>query len=83
MTTAGKRECTMRLKLDKESDVLYFRLSERAIVDSEEVRPGVILDCDKDGHVIGVEFLGIRVRMSAQELALLNFEIIEGLATSP
>ena len=64
----------MRLKVDKESDVLYFRLNEKAIVDSEEVRPGVILDFDKDGQVVGVEFLGIRARTSEQELASLNFE---------
>ena len=33
----------MRLKVDKESDALYFRLDEKAIVDSEEVRPGIVL----------------------------------------
>jgi uncharacterized protein YuzE len=66
----------MRLKVDKESDALYFRLNENAIVDSEEVRPGVILDFDEDGQVVGVEFLGIQARTSAQELASLNFETI-------
>jgi uncharacterized protein YuzE len=66
----------MRLKVDKESDALYFRLNENAIVDSEEVRPGIMFDFDKDGQVIGVEFLGIRERTSARELASLNFEII-------
>ena len=65
----------MRLKVDKESDALYFRLNENAIVDSEEVRPGIMFDFDKDGQVIGVEFLGIRERTSARELASLNFEI--------
>lgn len=65
----------MRLKVDKESDALYFRLNENAIIDSEEVRPGIIFDFDKDGHVVGVEFLGIRERTSARELASLNFEI--------
>jgi uncharacterized protein YuzE len=64
----------MRLRVDKESDALYFRLNESAIVDSEEVRPGVILDFDKDGQVVGVEFLGIRARTNEQELQSLNFE---------
>ena len=64
----------MRLKVDKESDALYFRLDESAIVESEEVRPGVILDFDKEGKVIGVEFLGIRSRISDQELSSLQFE---------
>ena len=65
----------MRLKVDKESDALYFRLNEKAIVDSEEVRPGIMFDFDKDGQVVGVEFLRIRERTSARELASLNFEI--------
>jgi uncharacterized protein YuzE len=65
----------MRLKVDLESDTLNFRLNANAIVDPEEVRPGIMFDFDKDGQVVGVEFLGIRERTSARELASLNFEI--------
>ncbi|MBT3193940.1 MAG: DUF2283 domain-containing protein, partial [Verrucomicrobia bacterium] len=36
----------MRIKVDKESDALYFRLDENRVVESEEVRPGVVLDFD-------------------------------------
>jgi uncharacterized protein YuzE len=64
----------MRLKVDKTSDALYFRLDESAIVDSEEVRPGVILDFNEHGQVVGVEFLGIRARTTEQELTSLHFE---------
>jgi uncharacterized protein YuzE len=49
----------MILRVDKEDDALYFRLDESAMVESEEIRPGVILDYDKDGRVVGVESLGI------------------------
>jgi uncharacterized protein YuzE len=64
----------MRLKVDKESDALYFRLDESAIVESEEIRPGVILDFDKEGRLVGVEFLGIKARVSEQELTFLQFQ---------
>jgi uncharacterized protein YuzE len=64
----------MRLKVDKASDALYFRLDESAIVDSEEVRPGVILDFNEHGQVVGVEFLGIHDRMTEHELTSLHFE---------
>lgn len=64
----------MRLKVDKESDALYFRLDENKIVDSEEVRPGVILDFDDSEKVVGVEFLGIAARATAKELSSLEFE---------
>jgi uncharacterized protein YuzE len=58
----------MRLKLDKANDALYFRLNESAIVDSEEVRPGIILDFNERGQVVGVEFLGINASTSPTSL---------------
>lgn len=45
----------MRLKVDKESDALYFKLDESPIVESEEAQPGVILDFNADGKVVGIE----------------------------
>ena len=64
----------MKLRIDKENDALYFRLDESAIVESEQVRPDVILDFDKDGRVVGVEFLGIRARIPEDELTSFQFQ---------
>jgi len=64
----------MRLKIDRENDALYFRLDEAAIVESEEVQPGVILDYDEKGHVVGVEFLGLAARTEPDQLRVLQFE---------
>ncbi len=64
----------MRIKVDKDSDALYFRLDESRIVESEEVRPGVILDYDKDDRVVGVEFLGVSTRATKEELSSLQFQ---------
>lgn len=64
----------MRIKVSKESDALYFRLDESRIVDSEEVRPGVILDFDDNDRVVGVEFLGISKRATEEELSSLQFQ---------
>jgi hypothetical protein len=36
----------MRLKVDRENDALYFRLTDETIFESEEVQPGVIPDFD-------------------------------------
>jgi len=66
----------MRIKVDKQSDVLYFRLDEKRIVESEEVRPGVILDFDENDRVVGVEFLGISTRASEEELSNLQFQTV-------
>jgi len=64
----------MRIKLDKESDSLYFRLDENRIVESEEIRPGVILDYDENDKVIGVEFLGVSARATQDELSTMQFQ---------
>jgi len=50
----------MRVRVDLESDALYFRISEDEIEESEEVSPGVILDYSKDGRVVGIEILGLK-----------------------
>ncbi|MBN2541574.1 DUF2283 domain-containing protein [bacterium] len=59
---------------DQESDALYFRFDESDIIESEEVKPGVILDYNKEGKVVGVEFLGISSRASSEELSTLQFQ---------
>lgn len=66
----------MRLKIDRENDALYFRLDETAIVESEEVQPGVILDFDSNGRVIGIEILELSQRIDPEKLRILQFETI-------
>lgn len=61
----------MRLKIDKENDALYFRLDESAIVESEEVQPGVILDYDKNNQVVGIEILNLSSRIGKEKLNFL------------
>jgi len=64
----------MRLKVDEKNDALYFRLDESEIVDSEEVKPGIILDYDANDNVVGVEILGLSKRVPLAKLKSLQFE---------
>ncbi|MFO7949490.1 MAG: DUF2283 domain-containing protein [Candidatus Fermentibacteraceae bacterium] len=64
----------MRIKISRESDALYFRLDESKVVESEEVRPGVILDYDENDRVVGIEFLNISSRATDEELSNLQFQ---------
>jgi uncharacterized protein YuzE len=66
----------MRLKIDNKNDALYFRLDETSVIESEEIRPGVILDYDKDGNVIGIEILGSSKRIPAENLKSLQFDTV-------
>lgn len=65
----------MRIKVDLESDALYFRLSEDEIEESEEVAKGIIIDYSKAGKVIGVEILNVKERFTLDELSRLNVEL--------
>ena len=63
----------MRVRVDKRVDALYFRLDDSRIVESEEIRPGVILDYDDDDQVVGVESLDVSKRAPENELASVEF----------
>lgn len=64
----------MRLKVDRENDVLYFRIDEAEVVESEEVEPGIILDFDAAGRVVGIEILALSTRTAPEQLRILQFE---------
>jgi len=45
-------------------DVLRILLSDAPIEESDEDKPGVILDYDKNGNVVGLEILEASKRMT-------------------
>ena len=64
----------MKLKVDRENDALYLRLDESAIVESEEVQPGVVLDYDKDERVVGIEILSLSTRVVPDMIKHFEYE---------
>jgi len=64
----------MKLKVDHKNDALYLRLDESAIVESEEIKPGVIFDYDANDNVVGIEMLGLSKRVPLEMLKRLQFE---------
>jgi uncharacterized protein YuzE len=64
----------VKLKIDRESDALYLCLDEAAIVESEEVEPGVILDFDKEGRAVGVEILALSTHTQPGKLRTFQLE---------
>lgn len=66
----------MRLKIDRESDALYLRLDESAVVESEEVQPGVILDYDAEGNMVGIEILNLSSRVDPEWLRVVQVETL-------
>lgn len=47
----------MNAKYDTEVDVLRINWSDASIEESDAISPGVILDYDLEGNVIGIEIL--------------------------
>ncbi len=66
----------MRVTFDQEADALYVRLDKSHIVETEEVRPGVMLDFDERGEVVGFEILRAGERLSIAELKRMDFELL-------
>ena len=62
----------MKLSYDKEVDALYVRFSNDKIVESEEVRPGIVFDFDADGHIVAIELLDARDQLAAKTIADLQ-----------
>lgn len=53
----------MKVIYDPEVDVLRIFFSNALIEESDEDKPGVILDYDKGGNVVGIEILEASKRM--------------------
>jgi uncharacterized protein YuzE len=47
----------MKVYYDPDVDVLRILFSNQAIEESDEDKPGVIIDYDKNGNIVGLEVL--------------------------
>lgn len=54
----------MVVKYNKESDAIYIQFSDAQVFESDEDKPGVILDYDDRGNIIGIEILNASQKTS-------------------
>lgn len=55
----------MKALYDSAADALYLRFSEGSVVESEEVRPGIVVDLDASGRIIAIEVIDAREHLAA------------------
>lgn len=53
----------MKITYDADVDVIRIVFSDETVQESDEQKPGVILDFDKNGNVVGLEILDASKRM--------------------
>ena len=53
----------MKVVYDPETDIVRVLFSSASVDESDEDKPGIILDYDKDGNIVGLEILDASKRM--------------------
>ncbi len=71
----------MKFHYYPETDSLYIDLSEKTSVDSREVAPGVVLDFDAEGHLVGIDIdrasqIVNLSRLEAEMLPVTTFSLV-------
>lgn len=65
----------MKVHFDEKADALYLRLDDSKVVESEEVRPGIVLDFNEKNEVVGIEILKVKSRVPSANLKKFQFEV--------
>ena len=47
----------MNIKYDKAADAMYLKFTDAEVAESDEDKPGIVIDYDKDGNIVGIELL--------------------------
>ncbi|HPJ40301.1 MAG TPA: DUF2283 domain-containing protein [Spirochaetota bacterium] len=63
----------MKVFYDPEVDIVRIIFSDTAINESDEDKPGVIIDYDIDGNIVGMEIIDASMRM--EKPGSIEFEI--------
>ena len=66
----------MKLKIDRQADALYLTLCDLPASQSEEIFPGIIVDYDDEGKMIGIEMLYLSKRVSEEDIRRVLFETV-------
>ena len=52
----------MKLEFDPQADAVYLELTDTEVEESKEIQPGIIMDYDAEGRIVGIEVLYVSQR---------------------
>lgn len=64
----------MKITIDSVMRACYIRFDESPILGSEEDKPGIILDYDKDNRIVGIELLHLDQEIMSNLMRNLSLE---------
>jgi uncharacterized protein YuzE len=67
----------MKLTYDKETDTLLIVLKNKAIDETEEIRPGVLADLDETGALVSLEILNASRKVDTLKELLASHSPVE------
>ena len=62
----------MKVTYDRETDILQLVFTSAPVEESDEDKPGVIIDYDKNGNVVGMEILDASKRIEDPQAVRLE-----------
>mgnify|MGYP000520357967 CR=1 FL=1 len=65
----------MRAKYDPKTDTLSMEFSSAPVAESDEDKPGIILDYDAAGNLVGFEVLDASKRVT--ETRTMQFQVVD------
>jgi uncharacterized protein YuzE len=69
---------------DHQADAAYIRVSEESVARSVEKTPGIVIDLDRKGRVVGVELLSPRkVSLTAMSQISKQYKVPELATVDP
>jgi YD repeat-containing protein len=66
----------MKVKYDQEADILLIVLTDSPIHESDESKPGIIMDYDREGNLVRIEMLDASKRTNTP--SKLEYEMVSG-----
>jgi uncharacterized protein YuzE len=65
----------MKVSYDPQVDAMHVTLLDTPVVESEEVRPGIVLDYDEAGRVVGMEIMNVKKNLPGADIKHLELDV--------